>query len=513
MTLHSRRIITKTDVVVLALIIAIGIIKLPHPFHGDQALFNLGALKLSHGGILYRDFWDTKQPGIYFFYLIAGTLFGFDEVGVHLFELLYMVALGLVLSKGLKKYFQNSSVASLIPLFTVGMYYMVADTWHLTQVEALVGFPLFLSLWFISEAQHFQKNSYLMFFLSGFMGSIVLLFKFMFLPILAIFWLIFVIQIIVNKEKRNFVPFIKANIWIIIGLLVPLLTVLCYFAWNKSLMILVKTFFVYPPLMIEETQGPGIWRLIDGLKWFIFHFAPVIALAVIGSYISLTSRRDFIKVNLILWIITGFGVILIQRLSWYEYHYFLLFIPFGILACFALDLFWSNLKSVEPSGVSWKGIVAVIMSLVVLFSPLLAPYAKRGFQLVHDVVIQKDLRKYQSRYSKTYADILSDVQFLSKPGSLSGDIYVCGDPRIIFLSGRGQAIPINGWALEIYVPELWEILTKQLIESLPPYIFVDNFYRPIIEKKSQKLFNFIKNNYKMTSKNEEGVWYVRLKNL
>jgi hypothetical protein len=70
-------------------IAVLGAARLAYPFHGDQALFMLGARTLAGGGTLYVDFWDCKQPGIYLLYLLAGRFFGFDEIGVHLFELVW----------------------------------------------------------------------------------------------------------------------------------------------------------------------------------------------------------------------------------------------------------------------------------------------------------------------------------------------------------------------------------------------------------------------------------------
>ena len=79
------------------------------PFWGDQALFTVYARQIAQGAVLYRDIFDVKQPGIFLFYLLGGSLFGYTEIGIHLFELLYwlafsafaMVALRPVLSKSL----------------------------------------------------------------------------------------------------------------------------------------------------------------------------------------------------------------------------------------------------------------------------------------------------------------------------------------------------------------------------------------------------------------------------
>jgi hypothetical protein len=76
----------------LTLVAVAGGLCLALPFWGDQALFTIYARELSRGAVLYRDVFDVKQPGIFVFYAIGGSLFGFTEVGIHLFELIYWLA-------------------------------------------------------------------------------------------------------------------------------------------------------------------------------------------------------------------------------------------------------------------------------------------------------------------------------------------------------------------------------------------------------------------------------------
>jgi hypothetical protein len=81
----------------LALVAVLALLHLWYPFDDDQGLFAFGARELAHGARIYADFWDLKQPGIYWYYEVAGSLFGFDEVGIHLFDLGWMLILCLVL--------------------------------------------------------------------------------------------------------------------------------------------------------------------------------------------------------------------------------------------------------------------------------------------------------------------------------------------------------------------------------------------------------------------------------
>jgi hypothetical protein len=82
-----------------------------------------------------------------------------------------MVAFSFVQIFALKDYFNNRPVASLAPLFTVGIYYAIAGVQDQTQTEAVVGFPIFLSLWFAWKASISERNRAAYLFASGFVGG------------------------------------------------------------------------------------------------------------------------------------------------------------------------------------------------------------------------------------------------------------------------------------------------------------------------------------------------------
>lgn len=497
----------KLDVLVLSAIILIGLIHLPYPFGGDQALFTIGALKISNGAILYRDFWDLKQPGLYGFYLLAGTLFGFDEVGIHTFELLYMAIFSLVLMKTLKGYFGNPSMACLVPLLTVGIYYGVSGQWHLTQLEALVGFPMFLSLWYGSGSPYPNGRRSLRFFLSGVMGGIVLLFKFMFLPILAGFWLTTLVDATVSKRGPLLSTLIRICVPVVLGMTVPLLIVLGYFASNNTVGLLYWTFFEYPAQLMRDP--PYSNPVINGLRWLISQFAPLMALGSIGAYISLTNRRDrLLTVNLVLWLFLGLGVILLQTFSRWEYHYLLLFVPLGILSVKALDILWEQMKALGPPVNSWSGRMVAILGLVLLFSPVLNSLAKKSLDLARNgfALTREQRLQYQRSSSNAYVEALAEVRFLSEPESLPGDIYILGDPIYYLLSGRNQAIALNGWGPELWLPSQSMRLTDQLSQACPPYIF--NAMGNLISERSPGTARFIDENYHALRRSNRGVWYA-----
>lgn len=500
----------RLDVLVLAIIILVGLVHLPFPFDADHWLFSQGALEISNGGILYRDFWDLKQPAIFGFYLLAGTLFGFNEIGIHMFELLYLVTFSMVLIMTLKGYYKNPWMASLVPLLTVGVYYGVSQFWMFAMVEGLVGFPMFLSLLFASKSSQPEGNKALWLFLSGFMGGIVLLFKFMFLPILAAFWLTTLIDAVVRRHEHLLTALVRIGAPIALGVLFPLLIVFSYFARFDMLELLYWTYFKYPSLIVNEIPLPPMYKLLESTRWFIGKFAPLMALGFLGACSSLSSRRDLMTMNLLLWCILGFGVILLQVQSWWLYQYLLLFVPLGVLSAKGLDVLWEKIKGSSLSTASWRSSIVTVLSLTLLFSPIVGSIAKRALLLGCDgFALKREQRlKYQERFNPAYPTMIADVAFLSKPESLPGDIYVFGDSLYYFFSGREQAIPIHGRWIRILVSEQWIQLTEQLSKALPPYIYVAAKDADLIRKRSPKTAKFIEKNYRMLRRSEGGVWYV-----
>ncbi|MEH1802887.1 MAG: hypothetical protein V7L13_27755 [Nostoc sp.] len=495
--------LNRIDFLVLIVIVIIGLVHLPFPFDGDQAFFRLGALEMQQGKVLYRDFWDVKQPGIFYFYFLAGTLFGFNEIGIHVFELIYMEVFSLILLLTLKSYFRYQVIASLVPLLTVGVYYIVSGAWDLTQVEALVGFPLFLCLWMTSQSFKYEgKKRFLLLLFSGFFGGVVLIFKLLFLLLLLPFWLTVLIYYVLIKNRSIAKELILIFPPLFIGIIFPLLAVICYFAWFNSLSILYETFFIVPPRIVANLVFDKS-NLISGIKWFFYGFYPLILVAIVAVNVSLCKSKNILTLLLVVWCIFAFGVIFLQSGALWEYHYLLLFVPVGILATKGLDILWQPLKELHSP-------ITAILLIFLFFLPFSYPLAKKSVILAqNNFALAEDTRlKYQSVFREKYPSLRSEADFISQPGSLSGDIYVAGDPSIYYFSDRTQATSLRGWALEYFLPEQWPKLIEQLDISKPPYIFIDYIQEPIIKDKFPRMLEFIEQRYRILRQNSNGIWYI-----
>ncbi|MFN6465124.1 MAG: glycosyltransferase family 39 protein [Nostoc sp. DedVER02] len=495
--------LSKIDFLVLIAVATIGIIHLPFPFSGDQALFTTGALEMQQGKILYRDFWDLKQPGIYYFYFLAGNLFGFNEIGIHIFELIYMMLFSIILQLTLKPYFQHPIIASLVPLLTVGVYYISSYHLQLTQVEGLVGFPLFLCLWLTYQSFDFEgKQKFFQLLLSGFVGGIVLIFKLIFLPIILAFWLTILLHSVLIKHHKFKKLVIEIFLPIFIGIIFPILGVVSYFVSVDSLAIVYKTFFVYPSQVVANGTF-SISKLLFGTAWFLKSFITLIFLAIVAINVSLRQNKNLLTLLFVVWFIFGLAIIFLQTRSLWSYHYLLLFVPTGILAAKGLDILWQPFK--ESNSRIIKIIIPILFLLPLLFnlqSKIIA-LVQNNFALTKDTQLQ-----YQAAFRKDYALLRSEVEFLSQPGNLAGEIFVAGDPSIYYLSRRTQATSLNAWSLELFLSEQWPQLLGELDSSKPAYIFIFDNYQSLIKKEFPKILELIDQRYRILSKSNDGIWYI-----
>lgn len=510
---------TKLDFLVIIIIVALGIINLPTPLGGDQALFLTGAKEIAKGKILYKDFWDMKPPGIYYFYYLGGLVFGFSEIGIHIFELLFWVLLSFILIKAFRfsNTFENKSIVSLSPLFTVGIYYSFSYSFTLTQVEGLVNVFLFLTLFMALMALKSTKKKFFFMSISGLIGFVVLTFKLMFLPIIGSFWLsIFFILIFRQKEKFRII-IRQFLIPLILGIFIPAIILFIYYVKLNLLNITYWTFFVYPPRALNEIPLGDFAKLYELFLFYVNNFYPILALAIFGIFISVLHKKDLLSINLFLWLIWAIIIIILTRVSWWKYHLYLLNIPVGIFSLVTIDLIWSSIKKHDLIN-SWKGKTILLITMLLFFLPALHSNLKKVkffSKYISTKTNEKRMELY-ARYDNKYKYVIKNINILMKRNSLDGNIWVAGSPLFYYVSGRDQAIATPGWILEELLHEQWDGLIMQLKKNRPSYIFIDDAYEKFIPNVSPETVWFIKKNYTVLSNTKDGIWYgntTKLKDL
>ena len=500
---------TRTEVLALLAVLALGLVHLPYPFDWDQSLFTLGGQRLAAGGVLYRDFWDLKQPGIYWFYTIAGRLFGFTEPGIHLGELVWMMAFAGTLLATLRRRWGPGPAATLAPLFTVGAYYAAAGAQHLTQVEGLVGLPLYLTLWFATDGRDEPPRAWRA-LLSGLCGAVVLIFKLAFLPLVGIFWLLALWEAVRRAGVRR--ALLSLVLPVGLGLALPLTATLAIFVHQGLLGTLVWTYFTYPAYLLSQIRGVDVNRLFDGLQWFLLRFAPLLGLATAGVGLG-RPPGDALGRGLRLWFPVGFLVILAQRWSWWPYHYLLLLTPLGVLGAAGAGALWSRLDrpgAETPRARRWAaaGLGALFAGLIGLAAMKTTLLARKRFALA-----PADRVAYQERVSELYRGFSLDAARLVEPGRRAGALFVVDNPLVYLLAGRPLAPAFRG---PLFVEDLrageWAELTARLERAPPAYILVEHHHLALLAGGTPRVASFadfLAAGYRVAFTTERGAWYER----
>ncbi len=490
-------------------IIVLGLLAVTHllyPLAGDGALFLMAAEIVDDGGVLYVDFWDIKQPGIFYFYWLAGHLFEFTFLGVQLFQFVYWAIFGTLLSILVRSYFFHPWLAVVAPFALLGTYYAYAGTNYHAQVEIIVSGPLFLSAICLAAASRCNgKGRYWRLILAGSFGAFVILLKIALAPILLAFFFVYLMSDIRNGQTTKKIM-LDGAIVLIGGTFVLGIASTALFL-EGALAGAIETTFLTGPKWARNAPQPPLSRLYRGGVHFVSSFGAWIGLAVIGLA-SLRSRtRRPLALYCCAWICGAVICILIQRFSWWAYHWQLFYLPTAIMAALGADC-----------GLSWLGFrwnigerTKVLIALFILV-PFIAAYSqviskRQALLKEHRTELSKsDFTGFRASVAQSYSISAEIVASLPK-GVQYNSIYVMGNPLIYNIHGARQSIPINGWGLEVFTPRDWTRMISELKSSNPQAIFIASYYQIHIDEKGPEIHEFIASQYLRGPKLQAGDWY------
>jgi len=542
----------------VGLVVLAGGMCLAMPFWGDQALFTLYARQLIHGAVLYRDVFDVKQPGIFAFFAFGGLSFGFTEVGIHLFELAYWLAFSVFALVALRPYFTTRWGPALVPVCTVVVYYLYAESVDLTQIEMLVAFPILVAWWLIDRAQPGSRQGIRSYAAAGLAAAAVVLLKHIYLLIILA-----VLGYTVLRSRRRGVAIrdIRGSLGaFLIALLVPLAVVLAYFAAYGQLGRIWWAYFeVAPAAQLVGTKT--LLHLKLGARRFMIGHAPILILAVLGCVHGLRQKagpRLDLAAGMVLWGAVAAVVFFIQ--NWGLYKWLLFTVPVGILAVTGAEalvalagsgkkprrvviaagtllgvlsfmlgapvpevqtrLLWSvvigvgaglgaELLAIRPR-VRWGALYVVSAALAVSVGlAAIVPAHKLGVLMEHDFAFTADARaSFQRASNDSYRAADQDLEVLRRGEVVPGPLYVFGDPVLLLRANRTQPVPIPGWVPEFLNSSAWQELYSDLRSTLPRYIIVDSYTESVIRSDQPAIMGLIASKYKVAFVGASGTWYM-----
>lgn len=489
----------------LGAILLLGLLVAPLPFTGDQALFAAGARQLGGGDVLYRDFWDVKQPGIYAFYLAGGSVLGYSEVALHLVELAYQLAFAIVLVVTLRNRFAHRWVGPVVALLIVGTYYAAIEPLQLGQVESLVGFPAYVALWCAARAGD-EDGGGRWYLASGVAGGIVVVLKLVLAPVVGGIWLVALWHLL-RRDGRERGEIVRALGAIALGVALPVGVAALYLAAYGQLETARWTFFEVSA-QATGIAGRPLSRLTGGAARTAARWALPLGLGGIGL-LAVVRRprnggRDRFDLMVLAWLMLAIPVFLVQH--WWIYTYAMFLVPVGLLAGRGLDFMadhWRRLGSI--------GRVAVLGSAAVLLVPAgirtlrnADAVAGHGF-----ACSSEDRAALRADLEPEYRNARAWANRISRRGAPRGDVYVLGNPLDLYVADRRQGVSINGWSPEQYPEEVWQRLRRELARDRPAELVVDRFSDDIMRDRSPATRRLILASYEPFGGSGDDIWYRR----
>lgn len=493
----------------MAVVAAMGFANLFYPFGPDQALFFYGAQRLDHGATYYIDYWDNKQPAIYWFYLLAGRLFGFSEARIHMLELLWMLAFSAVLMVALRGAFKNRWLSAFVPVATVGVYYGFTGERELTQLEFIVAFPLFAMALCLLWAQRRPQRKAAFYFASGILAGVVATFKLLLTTLCLGLWLVALVYLLHVHRTPILSLVVRAILPATAGVALVLGGVVLLFASWGALDALLWTAFVYPPQALALAPPAPTSRLITAAAFFLSGTAPLVLFILFAIYTWNRNNRDLLGALMLTWLVMGIGLFFVQRFSWWYYHTLLFLLPAGVLAVMGIDRLCTWFDEENRLGVVRQTALTALLALCMTAS-LTDDFVRKARPMLSMIVMQGgDARAYQADVSKYYKMMIKSVHFLRAADALPGPVYVFGNTMMHILSERPSPHYTTGSAWNFFLPEQIDDILTTLERKKVPYVFVDRVDSSKLSRRQPRIVDYLETHYKRHHMDEAGQWYIR----
>ncbi len=501
----------RSGLIVILLMTALSWPSLSMPFRGDEAIFTIMAREWSQGAMLYRDYWDITNPGIFCFYRCGGTLFGFNEEGIRVFEWLYITSFIFVFSARVRTRYSLADWPLMPTVLIGGAYYFAgySSTSHLSKTEGLAAFPLVLAMWLTFEpSRSGDRRHWLV--VAGVAGGVVVLFKLLFGVCLIACWGVWLYREIRN---RGWKAATISALTLVVGVLLVIAPTVAYFAAHGMFDTLVRTLFVFPRQFLDEGERASPQRLAISVRWFLEQYSPVLALAILGIATALRNRNDRILNGFLLLFVASTSVILLQSLSWWSYHFMLLGGISSVTAAYGWPAICEEVRNRIRSGITRGERVTIVIIAIALCLPALTSGAYPILQLTSHRfgLTAADREACRDDIGQAYREAKIEAAWVCQPNRLPGPIYVCGDPLIYWFADRRPAVPISGWSLEMYPRVVRNELVDSIQQQRPVYIFLScgsQGYESLIHEKYPELALILETQYKLSQVRPTGKWYT-----
>ncbi len=498
--------------------VALGALRLWTPFTWDQAMFAMGGERVLDGGLLYRDYWDTKQPGIFWFFAAGMRLFGASEAGPHALEVAWFAAFAAALVALARRFFQHRWGAGLAALIVTGFYWAVTEDWHQTQPEGLVAIPMFVSVALALDASRRERGAFPRWLVAGLAAGVIGAFKLLLVAIPAVCWLASLARRARDPRPGAARDLAVGVAGLALGLALPLAATAGALAAQGVWAEAWRAWVVFPREVGERIEGLPLRALRETFTWCLERWTPLLPLAAVGAWTGLRGRNAALVAQLLLWLAACAPIVLVQRFSGWEYHAWLALVPLGLLAALGADALAGPLSALRPPQGPRERRWLLAGALTLLFAQPVALVALQAALLAKDrfatTPALRERHLVRASRGGAYLRFGSEGAFLREAGARPGPIYVIGNPLVYWRSGRRQAVPRTGGILtEFTVAREWREIVAALDSSATPYVFVEPHEAGILDTlgpEGAPMREALATRYREIRRSDYGTWYERV---
>ena len=491
--------------------------------HDDQALFRIGARVLEAGGVLYRDFWDVKQPGIYWFNELGLRLFGEPAsaqtstiTGVHWLAIVWLASAGLaaaVLAAIIAPY---TGAWLFAPILTLGLYVLRADVFNIAQVETLIALPILALIACMLAVAGRRLSVGRGWFIAGLLAGVTAVLKLILIAIPAAILLVGIARLGFQRGTRSVVIALASAV---LGVVVVFAATLAPFLANGTTQLFLWTQFGYPTEALAQIDHAPLTRLFDSTLWIGSTVLLVLPAAWIGLRSTLARRararedeaaanaaaletaaagtglgladrhlnvRSLGGIALITWLVVGVVMILLQQFSWHAYHFTMLLWPIGMLAALGAA---QILQGRGPRIVLW-----------LVFAGIVVNGARFSWRQIKPLQSEIDPRHYLAQVPALRAHLDSTT---------CRSAIVFGSPALLLAADLSPVGPLTGQLAPILLPGQWAQLETTLREKPPAYLYLHAGALALIGAKAGSLAQWIETEYRpIASDARRGSWLV-----